>query len=969
MLHNHSNFSIVDGRGLIEDYVKLASDDGQEFFALTDHGTLGGAIDLYQTCKKYDIQPVIGMELYVDAFELREKNFPGHLTILAQNEAGYRDLIKCNNYAHKQFYYRPRVTLQQIIEYGFARNWVVLSGCMSSPIFDYQLSDAENIVKQLNKHCGGFYLEAMWHYSEDEEFQIKRDSYLERVAHLHKATGIPIVLTNDCHYAFRESEEYHRELLSQSREPSGLEFDGEGFYFKPIAEMQEIAKALGIPNAIDLAVEIGKSCKVVIPEADHTNWYVPDITGGAPKAKIISVCEGALSALNLPESYWDRYRYELSVLSTSDAILNSYLVAYDVIGYCRDRKIPIAARGSMAGSLISWLLGITTEDPIKWNLSFSRAVNPARPTIPDFDLDISSIHRGEILDYLQERYAGNIPIAAYTHFGPKGALRKILKMEGLRSPSEINELSKQLPDDWSEGDFEYTGVYSVGTNRRMVNQPSWLEKVPEQYHDFVGLYKGLYSSMSVHPSGLLISGPERELEHEVPLQWIASSKALVSAFDMYTLKKIGLFKLDVLGLKTLDQIDYMQRISGDKPPNDDYDDPKVLSAFGSDLLSEIFQMDGYACREVIKQIGGVNHFEDIVAANTLARPGANQFAAYYRRGRQDLLNNYPQVSEVLEPTNGLILYQEQVMEICRILADFNDAEQDDVKEAIKYFRHEEFKHIADKFTQRCKTKGIHPELILAGIIDMSKYSFNRAHAVTYAAIAYRMMWYKIYYPAAYYAAVFDASDDKQRLILESHFFGVKWLLADINHSEAYTTVNPDINAIRLGLGAIKGVGPSAFEALAKARPFDSIEDLESRVEKKRCNKRVIEQLREAFACSSIGIEGKPSVFAEAFGFHLSLMNTNASEKLAAWESEAPSIRIGGFITDIRPFFIRNNGPNKGKEMARMEITSVNGRKKCVLFPDTWEKARGKLFSGDPICLVGEYQVSGEFIGQHAYAIE
>lgn len=965
-LHLHGEHSVIDGRGLIDDYVKLAVEDHQTSIAITDHGSLASAVNLYTRCKQFGINPIIGMELYVDAFELRERNYPGHLTVLAKNEAGYRALIKCNNLAHRQFYYRPRVTLQQLIEHGFAADWIILSGCMSSPIFDWPLAEAENIVKQLAAHSGGFFLEAMWHWSADEEFKVKQDTYLERVAQLHKSTGIPIVLTNDCHYAYKEAEEYHQELLRQSREPSDLEFDGEGFYFKTIAEMQEVANGLGIPNAVDLAVEIGNSCKISIPEADHTNWYVPDITGGNPYQRIRELTEPKLDGL--PEAYTERYEYELSILSQSPAILNSYLVAHDVVQWAEARNIPIAARGSMAGSLVSFLLGITNENPIKWMLSFSRAVSPARPTIPDFDLDVSSQHRAEILEYLQARYLGNIPIAAYTHYGPKGALRKILKMEGIRSPMEINELSKQLPDDWSEGDFEFTNIYTIGQNRRF-SAGSWIEAVPEQYRNFVGIYKGLYSSMSVHPSGLLISGPERELEHEVPLQWIASSKALVSAFDMYTLKKIGLFKLDVLGLKTLDQIEYMERMSGAKPPDDNYDEKDILAAFGSDLLSEIFQMDGYACREVIRQIGGVESFEDIVAANTLARPGANQFAPFYRKGRQDLLNEYPQVIDVLGPTNGLILYQEQVMEICRILADFDDAEQDDVKEAIKYFRHEVFKDIAEKFTQRCQAKDINPTSMLAGIIDMSKYSFNRAHAVTYAALAYRMMWYKLHYPAVYFAAVFDAADDKQRLILESHFFGVNWLLADINLSESYTTVDVESNTIRLGLSSIKGVGPAAFDALAKARPFTSLEDLENRVERKRCNKRVIEQLKVTFACKCIGVEGKPSAFMEAFGFSLSLMDTAMSRSLDAWQQEAPRNRVGGFITDLRHFTVNKAGANQGKEMARLDITGVGGRKKCVLFPDVWAKARDKMFIGDPIGLVGEYQLSGEFIGSNAYAVE
>lgn len=955
MLHNHSVHSVIDGRGSIEDYLHMAKDDGQSFFALTDHGNLGGAIELYSQAKKLDINPVIGIELYVDGVSLRERNYPGHLTVLAKNENGYRSLIAANNLAHRQFYYRPRITLEQIIEKGFAKDWIILSGCMSSPIHEYSLADAEIICKELQKHSAGFFLEVMWHYSEDEQFQVKQDNYLERIATLHKRTGIPLALTNDCHYSHKHHEDIHQQLLKTSHAPSDLEFDGEGFYFKNLKTMQSIADSLGCSDALGNSIAIGESCKIVIPEADKVNWYVPDVTGGAPMAKVIQLCEAHLTAREFGQEYWDRYKYELSVLSTSTAILNSYLVANDVIEWCTEHSIPIAARGSMAGSLVSYLMGITLEDPIKYNLSFSRAVNPARPSIPDFDLDVSSAHRSEVLDYLKERYAGNIPIASYTHYGPKGALRKVLRMEGLRDQVSINELSKQLPDDWKEGDF----AYSPGQHR-FIGNVDWFDIVPEQYRNYVSIYQGLYSSMSVHPSGVLISGPERELENEVPFQWIASSKTLASAYDMYTLKKIGLYKLDVLGLKALDQLEYMEKNSGAKVPDDNYDEPQVLKAFGSDLLAEIFQMDGYACREVIKNIRGIESFEDIIAANTLARPGCAQFTPFYRSGYINLLSEYPSLQDVLGPTNGLILYQEQVMEIARVLADFDDAEQDDVKESIKYFRKENWQQtIEPLFRSRTEPKGIDPTNILEAISKMASYTYNRAHAMTYAAYAYKMMWYKVHYPAIYYAAVFDDSNDKPKLVLESHFFGVKWHIADINASESKTIVKG--NDILLGLSAIKGVGPAAVEAIYAARPFTSLEDLETRVNRRRCNIRVVTSLKEAGALSELGEPGTATAFETAFGFPRNLMDSNTSKKLLSWQQQDPNIRLAGYIVDMRPTTIKKVGPNQGKDMCQLSVVNINGKTKAVVFPDVWKKARSLLYKGQAVCLIGQHTISGDFI--------
>lgn len=984
-LHLHSQYSVIDGRGQIDEYIDLIKQDSQEALALTDHGTLGGVIEGYMAAKKAGLKFIPGCEIYVDAYELREKSYPGHLTVLAKNEEGYRALIAANNLAHRQFYYRPRLTLGQIIDNNFAENWVVLSGCMSSPIFHLPYSDAENIVTQLAKHSGNFFIEAMAHDSFDEAFQAKQDMYLERISALHKATGLPFLLTNDCHFAHKHQEDFHSALMKMSTQPSELEFDGDEFYFKTSRQMDNMAQRLGVNNAWDNAVEVAKLCDVHIPEADVINWHVPDLTNGKALETVREICEQALNHKELSNEYWERCQYELDVLKTSAAILNSYLVAHDVIVWCADRNIPIAARGSMAGSLVSYLMGITLEDPVKYNLSFNRAVNPARPTIPDFDLDVSSYHRSEVLEYLKERYQGNVPICAYTHYGPKGALRKILAMEGYRNPQSINELSKQLPDDWPPDKMIYEPewnayVYPEGTpddghvlhyvsprdHETIRYKPKWLEPVPENYHNFVSTYQGLFKSMSVHPSGVLISGPERELEHEVPMQWIASSKMLVSAFDMYTLKKMGLFKLDVLGLSALDALAFMERVSQAKLPNDDYDEPEVLAAFSADLLAEIFQMHGYAARQVIKDIskpqgnfkGGIVSFEDLIAANTLARPGAAQFTDFYRTGFPDLLEEYPQLHDTLGYTNGLILYQEQVMEMCRILADFDDAEQDAVKEAIKYFQHETFRGLEELFIKRCNAKGIRPEKAIKGIVDMSKYSYNRAHAMTYAAIAYKMMWYKVHFPAVYYAAVFDDADDKERLILESHFFRVKWHPADVNDSNYETVVRE--GEIYLGLSCLKGIGPGVYGAIARSRPYLSMDDFMEKVERRKCNVRHIAILRDSMACLSLKVPGTPVAFEEAFGFNYRFMNSELSFTLAQWSNEGDN-RIGGFITDARTMTVQKAGPNYGKEMCRVDVTNINGRKRCILFPDTWKKMRGFVYSGAAVKFYGQFQMQGDFI--------
>lgn len=1006
-LHNHGQHSVIDGHGLIEDYLKLAQADGQASFALTDHGSLGGIVDLYQTAHKLSktgstIKPIAGIELYVDAFELREKDYPGHLTVIARNEAGYRALIAANNLAHRQFYYRPRITIQQIIENNFAEDWYILTGCMSSPIINRTLPEALNIVQQLQLHSAGVFLEVMYHPTSDPNFTQKQSDYLNRIMDISKATQLPPVLTNDCHYATKLQETIHHDILLHSRGENGLEFDGNEFYFKTTEEMQTLANSMGISNAVGNAIDLSARCELVIPEADTLSWHVPDIAEGRSEEKLRAIVWDRIS--NLPVDYQQRYEYEMGVLATSPAILNSYLVAHDVVDWCAQRGITIAARGSMGGSLVSYLLGISLEDPVKYNLSFSRAVNPARPTIPDFDLDVSSSRRPEILDYLKQRYVGNIPIASYTHYGPKGAMRKVLRGEGIRTPDEINVWCKPLPEVWPPlpvvwneelGEYVYeektddddlgvevefdevrqeyvvTGAPTVegggAIHKRIVWKPGWLNDIPMPYRVWIFLFKGLYSSNSVHPSGILISGPERPIEHEVPFQWIASSKTLASSYDMYTLKKIGLFKLDVLGLRTLDQLAYMKTMSGVDLPDDNYDEEMVLAAFGADLLAEIFQMDGYACRSVLKQIGGANDFMDIVAANTLARPGASDFTEFYRGGYAGLVDQYPLVHDVLEETNGLILYQEQVMEIARVLADFDDIEQDDVKESIKYFRQEHWAAtIEPKFRERCLAKGVDATNILLAISKMAKYTYNKAHALTYAAISYKMMWYKIHYPAIYYAAVFDDTDDKARLILESHVFGVQWHIADINTSEYKTVVRED--GIHLGLSAIKGVGPAAFEAIRVTRPFTSLEDLMARIERRKCNSRVITAMKDASALLPLGERGVPVAFTEAFGFNQEILDIAISKELAEWMHEYYHGRLGGFVTNVRAFNVIKEGANFGKEMARIKVVNIRGGREAIFFPNIWAKAKGVIRQGAAVQLTGTYNSKSEFLVEHGGVI-
>lgn len=925
-------------------YLDAAVADGQTAFGLTDHGSLAGAIELYSQAKVRGIKPIIGCELYVDAFELRERQFPKHLTILAANRNGYEALVAANNLAHSQFYYRPRLTLQQLLDMPGLEDCYILTGCMSGILYEMEMADAVQTAVQLAKKAKGVFVEVMWHQSEEGDFQRQHDEYLDKALTLHMNSGLPFVLTNDCHYVTPEAERQHQDMLRRYPKAAGLEFDGHGFYLRTQQHMQAIADSLGIQDAWGNAAEIARQCDWQMPEVDKVVWKVPEVVAD-PIAAIRVLCWPVLEMrghlAGRPLEYQERFEHEMSVLKESQAICNSYLVSHELVKWCLEQGIPAAARGSMAGSLVSHLLGITLEDPVKHKLSFERAVSPARPTIPDFDIDVSSARRGEVIAKLLTDYPDSSPISTFTHYGPRGAYRAILRQAGYGG-DKINEASKAIPEDWV-----------------LPNGDKALDSIPAQMQADVATYEGQFSSMSVHPAGYLLG------KAGVPMSYNASSKIMASSYDMYSLKKLGLFKLDILGLAALDQLEAMRRYTGQEAPTE-YDDPRIFQAFTRLLLSEIFQMDGYAAQSAVKQLG-INDFEDIVAINTLVRPGAAQFIPVYKGGYELLLENYPQIESVIGYSRGLILYQEQVMEICRILADFNDAEQDDVKEGIKYFQHDVFENkIGPLFRSRCEAKDIDPQLMWDAIKQFSGYSFNRAHAVTYAAIAYKMMWYKVYYPGAYYAAVFDDCKDKRRLIAESQRLGVKWLPPDINESLFGTILQEGGNVILLGLGSIKGLGNVAYEAVQWQRamgPYSHLEDFYERAAKgkKKINAGVQRRLLQTYALGSLGGEGDEAIFFESYGFFPSMLNQDTWQNLT--ERRRFFGDLGGFLTATREHNIKK-GQNEGKEMAYLSVLNLEGEHSAVVFPEVWKKMKRVMPEvGVPVVVHGIYSDKGDLIAE------
>lgn len=920
--HAHSQYSLIDGRVTIERYIDACEKDGQPAFALTDHGSISGAIDLYTTARKHGVKPIIGSEIYIDHLDADapRPSSVDHLTILAKSERGYRDLVLATTMAAANFYYRPRLYFSEIAQNNLWSDWFILSGCKSSTLSKLLLAgereQAFNFADYYAKHAGGFALEVM---PQDTSREL-----LEQIKILSKVTGIPMVLTNDCHYGDPSSEDLYQNLIANGDKVRGIEFDGRGFHWRSTREMFEIAEQLGVLDAARNTVKVAEACNVTLPEVDDVVWDAPQISKD-PKKDISVVCEIKLPWLS--DAHTRRYNYEMSVLARVPHVMQSYLVAFDIVNWCRNENIPARCRGSMGGSLVAWLMGITYDDPVVWNLKFERAVNPARPTIPDFDIDVSSLRRDEVLNYILHKWPNAKPIVTFQTYKPHGAIKQVMRAYNFHSYI-MDGVTKNMPDEWGD-------------------HIDW-NPVPPELVETIKTYDGLFNTMSIHPAGISLNTPSTM----IPLTWIVSSKQFVAGFDMYSLKKIGNFKMDILGLKTLDQIQFFEETTGVKAP-EKYEDEAVFEKLSTGKTAAIFQLDGYAAGNCISAIGGINKFEDIVACNALARPGAIKFADVYRTGDTPYIAQYPPLAPVLTYSNGVVLYQEQAMEIARILANFDDIEQDEIKEATKNFRENVFNTIGPKFLERCRTNGWDGQAIWDAIKQFSGYAFNRAHAVAYAAVAYQLAWFKTHYPTHFYAGVFDKYKDPMRLVIESYSFGVRWKLPDINESGYYTTVEKDNQGdyVQLGIGTIKGIGEAVAAEILQKRPFASVEDFEDRIDKKKCNVGYKRRLYSSGCFEALGVRADKDGLRELLGINACAFRLD--EFLAAIPRSLEYDVLAGFVASIKPTKIKKEGRNFGREMGIVTVMNSKGSYMASLFPSQWMKFKTIVRPGDAVWFKGE----------------
>ncbi len=886
-LHTHSEYSLLDGACRIPDLVSRVRDLGMDSLAITDHGNLHAAWAFHETARRASVRPILGFEAYVafDSRRSRERppDAPGpyaHLVLLARNRTGYRNLIKLSSIGYVEgFYRRPRIDREVLAER--AEGLICLAACLSGEVALWlRQGNYQKARAAAEWHAGtfgpeGYYLEVQDHGIADE--QLVREGMFRLADEL----GLPVVATNDAHYLAREDHEAHDCLLAIGTgtdldDPNRFRFYGSESYVKSEAEMAQLFAAR--PDAVEATQRVADLCEFDFEKRYHLPEFPKPADGISDNQMLVELAErGAVARYGepLPEPVRARLDYELEVI-TNTGYAGYFLIVWDFIRFARERGIPVGpGRGSAAGSLVAYSLWITDVDPLTFDLLFERFLNPERISMPDIDVDFCFERRGEVIEYVRERY-GRASVGQIITFGTlkaRAAVRDIARVLRV-SVGEADRIAKLIP---SGPGYQLTLADAV----RKVPELSQLAKENQTVARLVDLaqrVEGLARHASVHAAGVVIApGP---LDEYVPVctppqrngAGQPSEDAIITQFDMVGLEKVGMLKMDFLGLKTLtvihDACEMIRERHGvsldlDEAP---LDDGKVYELLREGRTAGVFQFESPLATDMLRQLH-VDHFDDLVATNALVRPGPldsgmHQVYALRKRGRESVRYPHAELKEVLEPTYGVILYQEQVMRIAHVLAGYSLADADVLRKAVGKKDQDLIEEELARFIERCVERG-HPrkivEDIAAQIQTFGRYGFNKSHSVAYSVLSYRTAWLKAHYPAEFMAAILSSeigdTDKVVAYINEARELGIEVLPPSVNESGWKFTVTGD-QQIRFGLGAVRHVGRGAIESILTARadgnPYDSLADFCERVDLRLCNKRVMESLIAAGALDQVG---------------------------------------------------------------------------------------------------------------------
>ncbi len=905
-LHVHTEYSLLDGSSKIKELLPRAKELGMDSLAITDHGVMYGVIDFYKKAREVGIKPILGCEIYVAPGSRFDREFSKgedryyHLVLLAENDQGYKNLMKIVTRGFTEgYYYRPRVDYEVLEEYH--EGIIALSACLAGEIPNKILKDDYEAAKEAAIRMQNIFGENNF-FLELQDHGIRQQTQVNTtIMRMSKELGMPMVVTNDVHYIKEEDAVPHDLLLCIQTgklvtDEDRMRYEGGQYYLKSEEEMKKLFPyAL---EAIENTHRIAERCNVeiVFGEQKVPKYDVPE--GYDAESYLRHLCENGLKkryGQNPAKELEDRMNYELDTIKNMGYV-DYFLIVWDFINYAKSQGIAVGpGRGSAAGSIVSYCLEITDIDPVKYQLIFERFLNPERVSMPDIDVDFCYERRQEVIDYVYDKYGKDkvVQIVTFGTMAARMAVRDVGRV--LNIPyNQVDRVAKMIPME--------LGI-TIGKALKQNPDLKAAYESDEMVRNLVDMsmrLEGLPRHTSIHAAGVVIGS--ESLDEFVPLSRGADN-VITTQFTMTTIEELGLLKMDFLGLRTLTVIQDAVRMIQKKIGHDfdinsiDFNDKKVYEMIGQGKTEGVFQLESAGMRSFMKELKPEN-IEDVIAGISLYRPGPMDFIPKYVKGKQNkdsITYRCPELEEILAPTYGCIVYQEQVMQIVMKLAGYTLGRSDLVRRAMSKKKADVMQRERANFVygneeegvEGCIKRGIPEDVanqVFDEMIDFAKYAFNKSHAAAYAVVSYQTAWLRCYYPVEFMAALLTSVIINTKKITEyintCRSMGIKILPPDINEGEAGFSVSGD--SIRYGLAAIKSLGKGVIQNMVhereKSGPYKNLKDFMERLTSKEINKRTIENLIKAGALDSLGATRKQLM--AVYGMVLDDVNREKKESIS-----------------------------------------------------------------------------------------
>ena len=991
-LHVHTEYSLLDGSNKIKEYVDRVKALGMDSAAITDHGVMYGVIDFYRAARAAGINPILGCEVYVAPGSRFDREAGSgddryyHLVLLAENNQGYSNLMKIVSKGFVEgFYYKPRVDLSLLEKYH--EGIIALSACLAGEVARFltrgMYEDAKKAALRYQDIFGkgNFFLELQDHGIPEQQ------NVNQQLLKMHRETGIELVATNDVHYTLAEDAQPHDVLLclqtgKKLADEDRMRYEGGQYYVKSPEEMERLFPYA--PEALENTHKIAQRCHVEI-EFGVTKLPKFDVPEGYTSWEYLNeLCFRGLEERYQPvtEELKERLNYELSTIRNMGYV-DYFLIVWDFIKYARDHDIMVGpGRGSAAGSLVAYTLGITQLDPIRYDLLFERFLNPERVSMPDIDVDFCFERRQEVIDYVRRKYGDDcvVQIVTFGTLAARGVIRDVGRVMDLPY-AQVDTIAKMIPQE-----------LNITIDKALQMNPEFKKAYEEQkeIHDLIDTAKrleGLPRHTSMHAAGVVIS--QKDVSEYVPLSR-ASDGSIVTQFTMTTLEELGLLKMDFLGLRTLtviqNAVHLIEQDAGVKldMQHIDYNDKKVLDSLGTGRSDGVFQLESAGMKNFMKELKPQS-LEDVIAGISLYRPGPMDFIPQYIRGknRPDTIKyDCPQLEPILKPTYGCIVYQEQVMQIVRNLAGYTLGRSDLVRRAMSKKKAAVMEKERQNFVYGNEEEGV-PGCIANGIseqtankiyddmIDFAKYAFNKSHAAAYAVVSYQTAFLKYYYPVEFMAALMTSVIEMPTKVAEyiqvCRQMNIKILPPDVNRGAYGFSV--DNGAIRYGLSAIKSVGRPVINALVEEREangeYRSLKDFIERLTG-TVNKRAIENFIKAGAldCLEGNRRQKMLVYSQivdsiaqekknSFAGQMSLFDLVSDEEKKEYEIRMPDVEeydkemILAFEKDVLGIYLSGHPLEKYRNIMEKMISA-----KTTDFQPDEESGIPKVYDGQKVIIGG-----------------